>query len=199
MRVQADRDYVGYVRRVLAQTQHDREDFDGYDLRFFDDFAEMVAAIRVRESETGLARLVAGYAWPWKTKSDKTAHDIEIDGIRLRWNQTDVDWVNSPTSPDEVGSIHTMQGYDLNYAGVIIGTDLRLDPKTGRMAFNRASYFDKKGKQNNPEREFSDEELLDFIRNIYAVLLTRGMLGTYIYVCDPALRTYLGGFFPSGR
>jgi DUF2075 family protein len=52
------------------------------------------------------------------------AYDIEVDGLKLRWNGTDVDWVNSRNSLDEVGSIHTIQGYDLNYAGVIIGRDL---------------------------------------------------------------------------
>lgn len=195
MRVKTDQDYVGYVRRVLAQRQQSTEEFGDYDLRFFDDFGSMVEAIQECERDVGLARLLAGYAWPWKTKSDKTAYDITIDGIRLRWNQTGVDWVNSPSSPNEVGSIHTIQGYDLNYAGVIIGEDLRLDPASGRMAFDRASYFDTKGKQNNPDRKFDDDDLLEFIRNIYAVLLTRGMLGTYVYVCDPPLREYLRRYF----
>ena len=193
MRVKTDQDYVGYVRRVLAHEQIDPEGFDGYDLRHFDDFRAMCAAIQQREKEGGLARLLAGYAWPWTTKKDKTAYDIEIDGIRLRWNQTVVDWVNSPGSPQEVGSIHTIQGYDLNYAGVIIGRDLRLN-ENGRITFDRASYFDAKGKQNNPTRTFSDDDLLAFVRNVYAVLLTRGMRGTYVYVCDDALRDHLRPF-----
>lgn len=119
--------------------------------------------------------------------------DIQLDGEQLRWNGTDKDWINSKDSLEEVGSIHTVQGYDLNYAGVIIGPDLRLDPATGRIVACRESYRDKKGKENTGhlKDEFGDDDLLTFIRNIYGVLLTRGMRGTYIYVCDPALRERL--------
>jgi len=146
----------------------------------------------------GLARVVAGYAWEWKSKNDKTAYDIEVDGVQLRWNSTQTDWIASKGSLDEVGSIHTVQGYDLNYAGVIIGPDLRYDADAGRMFVDRASYFDAAGKQNNKVlgKTYSDDDLLEFIENIYAVLLTRGIRGTYVYVCDPALREYLGGYIP---
>jgi len=88
----------------------------------------------------GLA--VAGFAWPWASKNDPDAHDIEIDGLQLTWNRTATDWINSETSRDEVGSIHTVQGYDLNYAGVIIGSDLGYDEKSGReLVFVSEKYF----------------------------------------------------------
>ncbi|PFV12832.1 AAA family ATPase, partial [Bacillus cereus] len=76
-----------------------------------------------RNGEHGLARLLAGYAWKWRSRKDRSAFDIEIGDVHLRWNSTDKDWINRPTSVNEVGSIHTVQGYDLNYAGVIIGPD----------------------------------------------------------------------------
>ncbi|SOE04418.1 Uncharacterized conserved protein [Rathayibacter rathayi NCPPB 2980 = VKM Ac-1601] len=60
---------------------------------------------------------MAGYAWKWISKKDKDAFDIRIDGVALRWNSTQRDWINSPGAIDEVGSIHTVQGYDLTYAG----------------------------------------------------------------------------------
>jgi len=197
MRVAAGQDYVRYVKGVLAGTALAPEAFDEYDLRFFDDLGEMRTAIRAREREHGLSRLLAGYAWTWASKNDKSAYDVELDGVRLRWNSTDVDWVNSPKSIDEVGSIHTIQGYDLNYAGVIIGADLRFDESTGRIVFDRANYKDPRGVTNNRMRGivYSDDDILQFVRNIYAVLLTRGMLGTYIYVCDAALRNHLRPFF----
>ena len=89
-----------------------------------------------------------------------------------------------------------MQGYDLNYAGVIIGPDLRYNAETGKLVADRASYHNKKGKENNPRLgiTYGHGGLLRFITNIYSVLLTRGMLGTYIYVVDPGLRSYLKGF-----
>lgn len=197
MRVNAGEDYIGYVRAVLSDNPPTPRRFAEYDLRFFDDLAEMRDAIREREREVGLSRLVAGFAWPWTSRKDKSAYDIQIDGVRLRWNQTDVDWVSSPTSVDEVGVIHTIQGYDLNYAGVIIGSDLRYDRDSGRLRFDRANYFDPTAANNMPRRgiTFTDEDILRLVENIYVVLLTRGMLGTYVYVCDEPLRERLRSYF----
>lgn len=199
MRVRAGEDYVGYVRGVLSQDPPPRASYAEYDFQLFDDFDEMRTAIVARNDEGGLSRLLAGYAWEWVSKNDPSLYDIDIDGVRLQWNQTDKDWVNSSTSIDEVGSIHTIQGYDLNYAGVIIGPDLRYDSRSGRLYFVRDSYFDKKGKQNNKMLgvSYSDEDLLAYVTNIYRVLLTRGIKGTYVYACDPELREYLKGFIPA--
>lgn len=198
MRVNAGGDYIEYVRQVLSNSPPAaRATFEAYDLRLFDSLTELRLALKERESHAGLARLVAGYAWPWKSKKDPDKHDIELDGESLRWNTTAVDWVNSPTSADEVGSIHTIQGYDLNYAGVIIGDDLRYDVVAERLRFDRGSYYDTKGKENNPRigRTYDDDDLFRFVTNIYAVLLTRGIHGTYVYATDPALRAYLRRYF----
>lgn len=196
MRVRADQDYVGYVRGVLSSTPPEpAADFGDYDVRFFDDVGQMVEAIRDRNDEEGLARLLAGYAWSWESKKDKLRADIVFPGIELQWNSRVVDWVDSPKSLDEVGSIHTIQGYDLNYAGVIIGRDLTYDPVARSLVFNREHYHDKKGRQNNPGQKLSDTDLLEYIQNIYGVLLTRGIRGTYVYVVDPHLREYMRPFF----
>ncbi|MDT0157633.1 DUF2075 domain-containing protein [Microbacterium sp. ARD32] len=194
MRVRAGADYVEYIRMLLRGLPVARPDLGDYDLRFFDDLGEMRRAIRDRDREVGLSRLVAGYAWDWRSRRDPASFDIEIDGERMRWNSTDKDWINSPGSLDEVGSIHTVQGYDLNYAGVIIGPDLRLSP-SGEIVADRDAYRDKKGKENTGHLKdaFTDDDLLVFIRNVYGVLLTRGMLGTYVYVCDEGLREKLRG------
>lgn len=193
MRVEAGADYVEFIRAILRGEDPSRPDFGAYDLRFFDDLGEMRQAIRDKDAEVGLSRLVAGYAWDWRSKRDAAAFDIHLDGERMRWNRTDKDWINSPGSLEEVGSIHTVQGYDLNYAGVIIGPDLRLDPETGAIVVDRENYRDKKGKENTGHLKgaFSDDDLLVFVRNIYGVLLTRGMRGTFVYVCDDRLREHL--------
>jgi DUF2075 family protein len=173
----------------LNLEQIETVDFGDYDFRIFDDFIEMRDAITSKDDEFGLSRLVAGYAWPWASRNDKAATDIEIEGIKMQWNQTPVDWINSPNSVNEVGSIHTVQGYDLNYAGVIIGPDVGFDEATGQLVFNRDSYFDTKGKENNPRLgiTYTDEDLLDFVKNIYRVLLTRGIKGTFVYFADRTL------------
>jgi hypothetical protein len=200
MRVRGGRDYVDHVRALLdvsapvsALEARARIRAADYEVRFFDDIRAMHDAIRQRDREYGLSRLVAGYAWEWKSKNDSHAVDIEIDGYGLQWNKTAVDWIASPGAVDQVGSIHTVQGYDLNYAGVIVGNDLRIDPSSGKLVGVRDSYFDKRGKQNNKLLgiEYGDEELTRYIADIYGVLLTRGIRGTYVYVSDAGLRAYL--------
>lgn len=198
MRVASDQDYVGYIRAILSGSPPKKpERFAGYDLRFFDDLGEMRREIQLRNQEHGLSRLVAGYAWEWRSRHDTSAFDIEVDSERLRWNSTQKDWISSAGSEEEVGSIHTVQGYDLNYAGVIIGNDLRHDFVTGNIKFDRSQYHDKKGRENNKKLgiTYSDHDLLQLVQNIYSVLLTRGILGTYVYVCNDQLREHLRKYF----
>ncbi len=204
MRVQAGSDFVSYIRWILdprpLSAPRVRQDFGEYDFRAFTSVAEMRDEIFRRDAEVGLSRMVAGYAWEWRTRRDNNAFDIEIGQTRLRWNSTPTDWISSSNALEEVGSIHTVQGYDLNYVGVIIGLDLRFDPQQRRLFIDRDSYFDKKGKENNPAlgKRYSDNDLLRFITQIYAVLMTRGIRGTYVYACDPDLREYLKVFIPVG-
>jgi DUF2075 family protein len=203
MRVKAGSDFVSYVRWILdphpLSYPRVRQDFGEYDFRSFDSVAHMRDQIFQRNAEVGLSRMVAGFAWPWKSKKDRNEFDIEIGQTQLRWNSVIADWIASSKALEEVGSIHTVQGYDLNYVGVIIGLDLRFDPERRRLFIDRNSYFDKKGKENNPVlgRKYSDDDLLRFITQIYAVLMTRGVRGTYVYACDPKLREYLKAFIPT--
>lgn len=196
MRVQSGAEYIDYVRAALSLDPPTPREFPGYELRWFEDLSEMERALDEKEKNGGLSRMLAGYAWKWRSKKDSSAHDIELDGVRRRWNTTVKDWVNSKDAPREVGSIHTIQGYDLNYAGVIIGNDLRYDPEGKRFYVDRKNYFDAKGKENSPKYgvESTEEDLLQFVINIYVVLLTRGIRGTFVYVCDPGLREYLRPF-----
>jgi DUF2075 family protein len=199
MRVLGGDDYIDFVADLLTKTPKKANKSESYDLRFFDSFREMRDAIQEKNQSEGLARLVAGYAWDWVSKKNKYRPDIEIEGEKLFWNRANVDWINSKTSGDEVGSIHTVQGYDLNYAGVIIGPDLKFDSANKTVWFDRSSYFDKKGRENNPTlgKDYSDEDIKQFVINIYRVLLTRGIKGTYVYVVDEALRHHLRQFFPA--
>jgi DUF2075 family protein len=193
MRVKAGSGYINFIKDLISGEKPKPIDFGDYDFRIFDNLGEMRDEILKRDDEHGLSRLVAGYAWDWVSKTDPTKPDIAVDGVELFWNRSAVDWVNSPTSREEVGSIHTIQGYDLNYAGVIIGKDIGYDEKTGRVFFRRENYFDKKGKENNPRLgiEFSDRDLLGYVLNVYRVLLTRGVLGTYVYIEDPHLEAVI--------
>jgi DUF2075 family protein/predicted GIY-YIG superfamily endonuclease len=199
MRVAGGNDYVDFIGRAIRGEKVAPTTFGDYELRLFDDLGDMRRAILAKDAEHGLSRLVAGFAWPWVSKNSPAMPDIVLDGLSLFWNRTATDWINSETSLDEVGSIHTVQGYDLNYAGVIIGADLGYDPVAERVVFHRENYHDKKGKENNPRLGivYSDEDLLEYVVNIYRVLLTRGIRGTYLYVVDSDLRAHLSGLMPA--
>lgn len=197
MRVRAGKDYVGYVRAILSDDEPpSRLHFPDYEFRLFWEFEAMRDAIRAQDSKYGLSRLLAGFAWPWRSKKDKTAYDIVIDGCTLRWNTMPTDWIESPNSVNEVGSVHTVQGYDLNYAGVIIGADLYYDENKKRIEVARQNYFDRKGKEGNKAQGWnvSDEDLRSYVLNVYSILLTRGVMGTYLYVVDDAMRRYISRF-----
>lgn len=198
MRTLAGEQYIDHVSDMLRGVATSRIEFPDYDLRLYDDIRQMRADIFDRDAEVGLSRVLAGFAWPWVSKGGNPQPDIEIDGLELFWNRTDKDWINSPTALREVGCIHTSQGYDLNYAGVIIGPELRWDPDAQQPVFVRSSYHDRNGSKNNRAlgQTFTDDDLLEYVINIYRVLLTRGIKGTYLYVCDPALREHLRNYVP---
>lgn len=157
---------------------------------YFKNVADMVSLIKVKDKKYKLARVVAGYAWKWASSKNKEAYDIFIDEYRFRWNSAPTDWINSKNAIDEVGCIHTTQGYDLNYAGVIIGPEMVF--RDGMIKIIPENYHDAKGKAT-----IRDVSILKiYILNIYKTLMTRGIRGTYLYICDDELRNYFKKFVP---
>lgn len=200
LRVQAGGDYVDYIRAILANDDPGVLNFENYDLRFYDDPATMHHDIRLANAEHGLARMLSGFAWPHISKGTNNTHllDIQIGDFEIQWNRKMEDWVESPTSINEAGSIYTIQGYDLNIAGVIIGPDLVY--RNGKIQLDAKNYFDPRGNQRNNNLRgitYTDEDIQQLVINIYTVLLTRGIYGTYVYVVDSELREYLRPFFPA--
>lgn len=196
-------EYVDYVKAIFSDNSPQKKiRFKKYDFKIYDNVNDMVETIKEKDKEYGLCRNVAGYAWAWKSKGTKLPlhitqkdinnivsngiYDIEIDGYKYIWNTKTKDWINSQNSVNEIGSIHTIQGFDLNYVGIIIGNELKYDNKDHKFIVDRTNYYDTKGKSAT-----DDKELLQYILNIYCTMCTRGMLGTYLYVCDDGLRTYL--------
>ncbi len=186
MRVNGGEEYINYVNDILHDVDVPKKSFTNYDFKIFTDFAKFNDELYVKEHDMELCRMLAGYAWEWKTKTDKNAYDIVIDNVSKRWNHCLNNWINSDGAIDEVGCIHTSAGYDLNYAFVILGKDIKYSPITHKIYVDRSNYYDKRGKQST-----KDFELDLYIRNIYYVLMTRGIKGTYVYVCDDNLREHL--------
>lgn len=188
LRVKGGMDYVSYIDNLLncrLEKSDPKFQSDSYDFKLYDSLKELYSDLENKEREIGLCRLLSGYSWEWVSqKSDEP--DIKIDGLNLKWNSTNEDWINSENAFNEVGCIHTTQGYDLNYTGIIFGKEISYDTETKSVKIIAENYFDKKGKNG-----IKDPALLkEYILNIYKTMMLRGIRGTYIYVCDEALRNY---------
>lgn len=190
MRVIGGSDYINYVDNLLncrIDVLHEKFQMDGYDFKIFDSLSSMVKEIAIKEEEFGLSRMVAGFAWDWISKNDKSKFDIKIDEVELQWNYVTEDWLNSKNSEKEVGCIHTTQGYDLNYIGVIFGYEIDYDPVSKKIFVIKENYKDKNGKNGIHDTDI----LQQYIVNIYKTLMYRGIKGTFVYVCNHNLRDYL--------
>lgn len=183
--------YIDYVRDILSCNAKEFREIDNYDFKLYEDPNKMIEDIKILDEKMGLCRTAAGYAWKWKSKKDKKAFDIIFDDRQYRWNSTDVKWIESKNSIDEIGCIHTVQGYDLNYLGVIIGEDIKYNTITEKIYADKTCYHDQQGKSGVANDQ---DALRDYLTNIYLTLMTRGIRGTYVYVCDPALREYMSQF-----
>ena len=176
--------YIDYLKSIFFDQDTVYQTIDNYDLKLYENCKEMIDDIKAKNKEMDLCRTAAGFAWPWD-KKDKSKCTIDIQGHKYKWNTTDKNWIDKANSENEIGCIHTVQGYDLNYAGIIIGGDLKYNSVTKKMFSDKTNYYDVKGKSTIAD---DPEKLCEYIKNIYLTLLTRGIKGTYIYVCDDALR-----------
>ncbi|WP_052503365.1 DNA/RNA helicase domain-containing protein [Lacinutrix sp. Hel_I_90] len=192
-RVKGGNSYVKYVDDLLncnlGNIQEVYKD-KNYDFTLFDNIESLISEIKLRNKEVGLARMIAGYSWKWISNKDGGLLDIKIEDTQLKWNSTNIDWVNSPNAIDEVGCIHTTQGYDLNYSGIIFGEEISYSKERNEIIIIEENYYDANGKQSIRK----PSELKDFIINIYKTILLRGIKGTYVYACDKDLRDYLSTY-----
>ena len=190
-RVKGGNKFIYYANNIMKNNSPKKQFFDDYDVKLFSDFSKMNDQMNILEKELELVRMASGYSFKWISKKDKSKYDIRLDGIRKQWNTTAEDWVNSPNAKNEVGCIHTVQGYDLNYIGLIFGYEIDYDFEKKTIIINKEMYFDQKGKAsiNN------ESDLKDYIINIYITLMTRGIKGIYMYACNKNFEKYLKHFF----
>ncbi len=183
----------------IRETANPTLDTGEYDFRVFDNPADLHRLIALKNSTNNRSRVVAGYCWKWPSKKDPEAWDIELPEFdyQRRWN-LDTDgslWIVKPGSVDQVGCIHTCQGLELDYVGVIIGPDLAY--RDGRIvtdATKRASSDQsvkglKKMMLADAERASALADVI--VKNTYRTLMTRGMKGCYVYCTDAPLAAYL--------
>lgn len=185
--------YIAFVDNMLG-IRH-TANFDGfdidYDLQIFNNPNDMRNALREKNGINNKSRMIAGYCYEWKTKqtTDQMLYDIELEGgFRAKWNfSTTSTWAIDEDSFEQVGCIHTSQGLEFDYVGVIIGKDLKyVDGQVITDPTQRAK-SDQSLKGSRGDKGLEDR----IIRNTYRTLLTRGQKGCYIYCEDKQLSEYL--------
>jgi DUF2075 family protein len=170
-----------------------------YDFEVFEDLPLMAEKLRALNESTGnRVRLLAGYCYNWVSEKDPTQNDINIGDFHAQWNFHETNtWAIDPQSFDQVGCIHTCQGLEFQYVGVIIGKDLRYE--NGEIVTDYKARA-KTDKSLNGLGKLSNKSIADtIIRNTYKVLLDRGLKGCYVYCEDPALSAYLKSLCPKGK
>ena len=190
--------YLAWVDDVLQIRPTANNTLDGipFDFQVFDDPEELHAAIEAKNGNNR-ARVVAGYCWPWTSKKNPTQMDIVIGDYERQWNLNDDGslWIVAPDSVQHVGCIHTCQGLEVDYVGVIIGPDLVMDGDTMKSVPRARDRHDKTMKgfvKMSKEQPAEAARLADMIiKNTYRTLMTRGMKGCYVCATDLQLAKYL--------
>ncbi len=192
--------YLAWLDQVLdirETANYDLEDID-YDIRICDTPFEMENLVIEKNNTRNRARILAGYCWNWPkdTRNNSSYHDIKIGEYGISWNLSDGEaFAVNAESVHEAGCIHTSQGLEFDYVGVIIGNDMRYEDGHIVTDFTKRARTDnsmkgiKKLNSENPEeaKRLADE----IIKNTYRTLMTRGMKGCYVYCTDKNLSDYL--------
>lgn len=197
MRCVGGTEFEHYIKDILCCQCGAKKAIKDYDFELYTSIERLVNDIMVKEQEHKLCRVVAGYAWEWKSKGCADAEtvvregkeDIEIEGHKYIWNMTNSAWILNENAINEIGCIHTTQGYDLNYVGIILGREIDYDPVEKTIVINKDLFFDKKAKNGT-----TPEQLKNYIINAYSTMMLRGIKGCFVYAYNENLRNYLKGF-----
>ena len=199
-------DYMAWLDDILGVRPNADNYFSPtrFDFQIIDSATELHDLIREKNKSNNKSRVVAGYCWNWESKNKPELFDIEIpaDGYQARWNLASDgnEWIMNPKSVEEVGCIHTCQGLEVDYVGVIVGPDLRVidgelmtDPSSRAKSDKSLNGYKKELKENSALAELKADEI---IRNTYRTLMSRGMKGCYVYFTDTATAKYFKDHLP---
>ena len=192
--------FIAWLDNTLQIRQTVNEKLDGseFDFRVFDSPEDLRRVIVEKNMANNKARMVAGYCWDWVSKNDPTKLDVVIPelGFGMKWNLTADGslWLIADKSVGEIGCIHTCQGLEVDYIGVVVGPDLIVENETlvtrpkARSKNDRSIRGYKQLLASNAE--LANEKVDAIIRNTYRTLMTRGMKGCYVYFTDKATAQY---------
>lgn len=196
--------YLAWLDNMLGIKETANYDFDRdeYDFQVVDSPVKLQEMIVEKNKINNKARTVAGYCWDWVSKKDRNAADIVIPefDFKMKWNLASDGnlWILKPEAVSEAGCIHTCQGLEVDYVGVIISTDFTIrngqvviDPSKRAKTDKSLSGY-KKLLKENPELAKQKAEAI--IKNTYRTLMTRGMKGCYVYFVDKETGNYFKNF-----
>ncbi len=191
--------YLSWLDNVLEIRETANYNLNGidYDIRIFDNPNEVRNLIVEKNNENHRSRMLAGYCWDWikEGKQNTNVHDIKIGDFEMSWNLGSSIFAIDDTSIDQIGCIHTSQGLEFDYVGVIIGDDMRYENNHVITDYSKRAKTDQSIKgiktlaKTNPEKAKAIGD--EIIKNTYRTLMTRGMKGCYVYCTNDALRDYL--------
>ena len=216
MRCAGGNAYIDYVKDIMNCRDIPFKEAVNYDFKIFRNVDNMVQRIREmdyafidEDNDNNLCKVVAGYSWDWVTKPEEDkvpddlnkyneivasgAHDIEMQGYHYIWNLTTEKWIPRHDSHFTIGCIHTTQGFDLNYVGVILGKEIDYNPDTNEIEINLSEFKDAKVKQGCDEATVKK-----YILNTYTTILARGIKGCYVCAYHKNMQEYLERFIKRG-
>jgi hypothetical protein len=183
---------LGHSERPINLTKDER-----YEFRIVASPTKLYEFIKAHEQrKPNSARLVAGYCWPWSEPAadGSLVPDVKIGDFQMPWEARDVpglkrgipkwyQWAFKTQAVEQIGCIYTAQGFEFDYIGVIVGPDLKYDAKKNKLVADMSATYDRTLRHN-------PEAFETYVRNIYRVLMTRGMKGCYVYFCDKEVEAY---------
>ncbi|MNM03340.1 RecBCD enzyme subunit RecD [compost metagenome] len=190
--------WIDHIFQIRQTGNFNGWDQDAFEFRLMDTPHALYQAIKDKVNEGHKARMLAGFAWNW-TKDTEGNRNGEIDDVvieehnfRMPWNGRAISnmWAIHEQGLEQIGCVHTSQGLEFDYVGVIIGNDLKFDVQNMEIYADYDEYKDtmgKRGLKNN------NHQLTALIKNIYKVLISRGIKGCYVYCRNPELKNYIEG------
>jgi DUF2075 family protein len=199
-------DYLAWLDDALGVQPNSDHYFSTsrFDFKIIDSPTELQEIIFEKNELNNKARLVAGYCWDWVSKKDPRLNDIVFPEFKfaMKWNLASyaMKWIIEKDSVNEIGCIHTCQGLEMDYVGVVVGKDLiyrdgelTTDPTARAKTDGSLKGYKKFRKENSAEADVRADEI---IRNTYRTLMTRGMKGCYVYFADKATGDYFKSLIP---
>jgi DUF2075 family protein len=181
--------YLEWLDNLLYDRHQDIHLDSDFDFQVVDSPHELYQKVVVEKG----GRLLAGYAWDWNTKTvnGELSKDVIIEehDFAMPWNDPNrIDWAIHPEGSEQIGCIHTVQGLEMEYVGVIIGNDLTFNLETNSLEVKRENFRDKGARPAKPKGKYEVDPLDQLVRNTYKTLMTRGMKGCYVYCVDNNLK-----------